>query len=127
MSKKDDILDDLIFKHNEARINRFLWKRNPLRKNDELMQHAQEWAYNMAQQNRLYHGDIFKIMDLGFSSASENIAHGQINVNEVMQSWMLSLGHRSNILNRNFTDIGCGVASSEQDARLFWCVCFGQK
>lgn len=127
MSIKKYMLDDLISKHNEARINRFFWKRNPLRKNEDLMAHAQEWAYNMAQENRLYHGDIFKIMDLGFSSASENIAHGQENTTEVMKSWMLSPGHRGNILNSSFTDIGCGVEMSQESGRLFWCVCFGAK
>lgn len=49
------------------------------------------------------------INDAGFSysSAGENIAMGQTDANDVMNSWMNSQGHKSNILG-DFTNIGVG-------------------
>lgn len=49
------------------------------------------------------------ISDTGFSysSAGENIAMGQTDAEDVMNSWMNSSGHKSNILG-DFTDIGVG-------------------
>lgn len=49
------------------------------------------------------------IKDTGFSysSAGENIAMGQTDAEDVMNSWMNSSGHKSNILG-DFTDIGVG-------------------
>ena len=43
-----------------------------------------------------------------YSSAGENIAAGQQTPEQVMNSWMNSSGHRANILNKSFTEIGIG-------------------
>lgn len=43
-----------------------------------------------------------------YKSAGENIAAGQRTPEEVMHSWMNSSGHRANILNPNFTELGVG-------------------
>lgn len=43
-----------------------------------------------------------------YSYAGENIAAGQKTASQVMNSWMNSSGHRANILNKNFTQIGVG-------------------
>lgn len=40
----------------------------------------------------------------------ENVATGQKTVEKVMQSWLNSEGHRTNILNPNYTKIGIGSA-----------------
>ncbi len=42
----------------------------------------------------------------------ENIASGQANNGWVFSDWMNSPGHRANILNPNFQDIGAAVSSS---------------
>lgn len=58
------------------------------------------------------YGDPFQMMrDFGltFRTAGENIAAGQRNAEHVMDSWMNSPGHRSNILNPAFTEIGIGA------------------
>lgn len=43
-----------------------------------------------------------------YKTAGENIAAGQRTPEEVMNSWMNSSGHRANILNANYTEIGIG-------------------
>lgn len=44
-----------------------------------------------------------------YSAAAENIAAGYATAADVMNGWMNSQGHRDNILNANFTEIGIGV------------------
>lgn len=59
------------------------------------------------------YGDPFRMMQnfgIHFTAAGENIAAGQPTAYEVMRSWMNSTGHRNNILNRGFTQIGVGFA-----------------
>jgi uncharacterized protein YkwD len=46
---------------------------------------------------------------IGYSAAGENIAAGYQTAAAVMNGWMNSPGHRANILNANFTEIGIGV------------------
>lgn len=46
----------------------------------------------------------------GVSARAENIAWGQQDAAEVMDSWMNSPGHRANILNCSLTRLGVGVA-----------------
>jgi uncharacterized protein YkwD len=45
-----------------------------------------------------------------FSSAGENIAAGQRTPADVMNAWMNSPGHRANILNCGFKNLGVGIA-----------------
>lgn len=58
-------------------------------------------------------GDPFEMMEyfgIDYFTAGENIAKGQPTPQWVMQSWMNSPGHRSNILDVDFTHIGIGYA-----------------
>ena len=55
--------------------------------------------------------------------AGENIAIGQHNAAEAMNSWMNSEGHRKNILTGNFTTIGIGCF--ECNGVTTWVQCFG--
>lgn len=119
-------LDILIDLHNDARVNRWLWKSKPLTKNHLLMKYAQKWVNKMAAQNRLYHSNMKDIMALGFNNVAENIAYGQNSPESVMKTWLNSVGHRNNILNSKMTDIGCGMSLSE-NGKLYWCVCFGKR
>jgi uncharacterized protein YkwD len=41
---------------------------------------------------------------------AENIAAGQPTPQEVVNAWMASTGHRTNILNATYRDTGVGVA-----------------
>jgi uncharacterized protein YkwD len=45
-----------------------------------------------------------------YSTAAENIAFGYANSDEVVKGWLNSKGHRQNIENKNYVDIGIGIA-----------------
>ena len=67
-------------------------------------------------------GSPFNMMEnfgIRFSAAGENIAYGQRTPEEVMNSWMNSPGHRSNILNATYNQIGVGVAKSS-NGTFYW-------
>ena len=53
----------------------------------------------------------------------ENIAAGQTSAKDVMESWMNSSGHRSNILGANYTSIGIGCFT--QGRVKYWVQVFG--
>lgn len=88
-----------------------------------LMKYAQTYAESMAQSNRLVHSNISILMSK-YSTAGENIAWNQRTEKEVIRDWMDSSGHRANIMNRNFTKVGFGVARAKNGS-LYWCTVFG--
>ncbi len=55
---------------------------------------------------------------INYSNAGENVAYGQSTPKEVMEAWMNSTGHRENILNPNYSEIGVGVYSDNNT--LYW-------
>jgi uncharacterized protein YkwD len=59
----------------------------------------------------------------------ENIAEGQLSVDEVMETWMHSPGHRRNILDRDFRELGVGLAlgRSGGEWQVVWVQTFGWK
>jgi len=118
-------LDKLILLHNQQRKKTLIWSIPSLEKNPKLMEYAQGWAILMAHDNDLKHGNLRNILSLGFILVGENIASGQVSPEQVFKSWMKSIGHRNNIMNKNFTHIGCGYALSRNKIP-YWCVCFGK-
>lgn len=58
-----------------------------------------------------------------WSGAAENIAKGQTTPASVMDSWMHSPGHRANILNCGFKNIGIGLG--HQGSTPLWTQDFG--
>lgn len=56
---------------------------------------------------------------VNFKTAGENIAWGQKTPQEVMNVWMNSQGHRANILNTAFTEIGIGVYQAPSGI-IYW-------
>ncbi len=61
--------------------------------------------------------DMMKKYGITYSSAGENIAKGQKTPEAVVNAWMNSEGHRANILNESFTQMGLGYAS---DSTTYW-------
>jgi len=55
--------------------------------------------------------DMLKSFNVAYSTAGENIAKGQKTAQAVVTAWMNSEGHRKNILNGNFTEIGVGCST----------------
>jgi uncharacterized protein YkwD len=114
-------LQELIDAHNKQREAHRL---DPFQKDDDLMDIAQKWAENMANGNGLVHQRLQFGPD--WNAEGENIAEGQNSVDDVINTWMHSLGHRRNILNRSFSYIGVGYAESP-NGTPYWCVDFGGK
>ncbi|GAA2418673.1 sigma-70 family RNA polymerase sigma factor [Streptomyces mauvecolor] len=88
-----------------------------LTSNAKLYDAALKHSENMAAQNFFDHTDPSgagpgeRITAAGYkwSTYGENIARGQADAAAVMDSWMHSPGHRANILNCAFKEIGIGV------------------
>ena len=55
---------------------------------------------------------MIKAFGLTYRTAGENIAYGQRSPQDVVNAWMNSSGHRANILNASYTQIGVGYVSS---------------
>ncbi|MDR1035576.1 MAG: CAP domain-containing protein [Deltaproteobacteria bacterium] len=87
----------------------------PLTWNDSLAQAAQVRAEELNtnfSHNRPQGGDFKTILPqfgINASAWGENIAQGQPDAGSVMQSWMNSKGHRGNILDGNFGQMGVGA------------------
>ena len=63
--------------------------------------------------------DMMKQFRVSYRTAGENIAKGQKTPKEVVTSWMNSEGHRKNILNPNFTNLGVGIAKDSKGT-TYW-------
>lgn len=82
---------------NRERARRGL---QPLKINAKMMADARSWSTNQARRGRMYHSRM------GYG---ENVAWNQKTPQEVMSAWMNSRGHRANILNPKYKEIGVGV------------------
>jgi uncharacterized protein YkwD len=104
----------------------------PLNADSRLAKAARAHSADMAAKNYFSHtsldGTQFadRITAAGYkwSGAGENIAKGQRTPADVMNSWMNSAGHRANILNCGYKDIGVGLAYDSQNTPL-WTQDFG--
>ncbi len=63
--------------------------------------------------------DMMKQFGIQYTTAGENIAKGQRTPAEVMNGWMNSPGHRANILNADFTEIGVGYVT-DSNGGTYW-------
>lgn len=102
---------------NEIRAENGL---NPLRINEELSRVARIKSQDMHDRNYFSHtsptyGSPFDMMTafgIRYRTAGENIAMGYRTPQAVVEGWMNSEGHRRNILNPSFTEIGVGYVES---------------
>jgi uncharacterized protein YkwD len=103
-----------------------------LRNDSRLATAARGHSTDMATRNYFSHdtpeGVSFatRITNAGYqwSGAAENIAAGQSDATSVMNSWMNSSGHRANILNCGYKDLGVGLAAAS-GGKLYWTQDFG--
>ena len=99
--------------------------------NAKLTKAAQAHSADMAAHNYFSHTDLQghspsqRVDAVGYSwrMTGENIAAGQADPQTVMTAWMNSPGHRANILNCGYKDLGVGVAM--QGNTPFWTQDFG--
>ncbi|ESQ79521.1 hypothetical protein AEYBE204_06670 [Asticcacaulis sp. YBE204] len=111
--------------------------------NEKLMQAAQRQSLSMSQQNYFYHygADGIKlkdrVKDTGYiyTLLGENIGAGQPTPQEIVTGWMESPGHRANILNCGYEEVGIGyiydpddqpVGTETQPYRYYWTQVFGR-
>ncbi|MFE4257562.1 sigma-70 family RNA polymerase sigma factor [Streptomyces sp. NPDC056883] len=89
----------------------------PLKEDAQLRTAAQGHSDDMARRDFFSHtnpdgadpGKRTTAAGYRWSTYGENIAKGQRTAAQVMDSWMKSQGHRENILNCSFKDIGVGI------------------
>ena len=100
----------------------------PLTENWELSRVARYKSQDMHDKNYFSHTSptygtpftMIKNFGISYKTAGENIAMGQKTPQQVMDSWMNSSGHRANILNASYTQIGVGyVASGNYWTQMF--------
>jgi uncharacterized protein YkwD len=103
-----------------------------VRSDDRLQAAARGHSADMAARGYFSHttpeGVEFatRITDAGYvwRGAGENIAKGYRTPADVMTGWMNSAGHKANILNCGFQDLGVGVAA-DGTGTLLWTQDFG--
>lgn len=94
--------------------------------NAKLTAAAQKHARWMANNRRMSHtgvggssfADRIRAEGYDFRMGGENIAAGYKSVDAAMTGWMNSPGHRANILNPNYKEVGLGVVNN------YWCTVF---
>jgi len=110
---------------NEARAKNGL---KPLSANWELSRVARYKSQDMVDRRYFSHTSptygtpfqMIKSFGLTYRTAGENIAYGQSTPQAVVNAWMNSSGHRANILNPSYTQIGVGyVANGHYWTQLF--------
>ncbi len=102
---------------NEIRAKNGL---KPLTENWELSRVARYKAQDMHDKKYFSHTSptygspftMIKNFGISYRTAGENIAMGYKTPQAVVDGWMNSAGHRANILNANYTQIGVGYVPS---------------
>lgn len=90
----------------------------PLTVNAKLTKAAQDHSADMAAHQNMSHtgsdgsspGDRITAAGYSWSAYGENVAYGYGTPESVMAAWMASPGHRQNILDCGFKEIGVGLA-----------------
>ncbi|MFJ8185007.1 CAP domain-containing protein [Streptomyces sp. NPDC096105] len=88
---------------------------------------AQRHSEDMASTGAMSHtgsdgsdpGERITRAGYAWSTYGENVAHGYSTPEQVMQGWMTSPGHKANILNCSFEEIGVGLSGT------YWTQDFG--
>jgi uncharacterized protein YkwD len=129
---------DTVRKEMLARVNAIRKKAglNSLRLNSDLEKAAQRHAEDMLTRGYFAHEspsgttvrERSRKAGYDWSAIGENIAFGQTSVDEVVETWMDSPGHRKNILGRHFNELGIGLAlgkGKDGKYQVLWVQNFG--
>jgi len=129
---------DAVRKEMLARVNTIRKKAglNSLRLNSDLETAAQRHAEDMLARGYFAHEspsgttvrERSRKAGYEWSAIGENIAFGQTSVDEVVETWMGSPGHRKNILGRHFNELGIGLAlgkGKDGKYQVLWVQNFG--
>ena len=109
----------------------------PVKREDSLTRAAHWMADDMATKNYFSHEDCKgrhiepRLPDFGYKGYAmigENIAGGQQSPEQVVVEWMRSPGHRANLLNPDFREIGVAyVHAPNSDLQDYWVQDFGTR
>jgi hypothetical protein len=119
-----------------ANIEREARKLHPLSYSEELTVAARRHSQDMGDQNYFDHTSLDgrefyeRITDVGYDyqTCGENIAAGYATPAAVVEGWMNSDGHRANILDPDYCDIGVGYAAVDgSDFYHYWTQDFGRR
>lgn len=131
----DAVREEMLTRVNAIRRKAGL---KPLRLNSVLHEAAQGHAEDMLARGYFAHESPSgatvrqRSRKAGYDWASigENIAFGQTSVDEVVETWMDSPGHRKNILSPNFSELGVGLAlgrGKDGKHQVLWVQNFGTR
>lgn len=110
--------------HNKTRIDADLVRLRQVRC---LKRAARTHARRQADQQRMFHQPLRPVMErCGLRMAGENVAVGYELPLVVHRAWMLSPGHRANILERRYRLVGVARARGANGV-LYWAVVFGRR
>lgn len=98
-----------------------------LKVNTKLARVAERKAEDMRDNNYFSHTsptygspfDMMRQFGIRYTSAGENIAKGQKSPQSVMKGWMNSQGHKDNILDSKYTEIGVGYVT-DGSGNTYW-------
>lgn len=98
----------------------------PLKANGDCTKLARMKSQDMVSKNYFSHQsptygspfDMLKKYGVGYMYAGENIAMNQ-SADRAFKAWMNSEGHRKNILNPNFTELGIGIVSKGNGSNIY--------
>lgn len=107
-----DLEDAVHTATNLVRLDHDLVK---LRKKGCVDRFANRQAKKMAAEDDMFHQDLSKILDAcGLSLVGENVAFGYSKAGAVLKAWMASPGHRANILDARYRQLGVGARKSDE-------------
>ena len=78
-----------------------------------------EKSFSHTRPDGRYFSTVFAEHGISYRYSGENIAWGQKSPEEVVTAWMNSAGHRANILNANFTELGVGYRQNARGVNYF--------
>ena len=119
------------YEHEVVRLVNEIRQQNglkPLIENWELSRVARYKSQDMLDHRYFSHTSptygspfqMLKVFGLSYRTAGENIAKGYSSPQAVVNGWMNSSGHRANILNASYTQIGVGyVAQGHYWTQMF--------
>jgi len=78
-----------------------------------------EKSFSHTRPDGRYFSTVFAEHGISYRYSGENIAWGQKSPEEVVTAWMNSAGHRANILNAKFTELGVGYRQNARGVNYF--------
>lgn len=121
-AKAPVMVSELLSDSNQQRV---LNNLAPLKNNQKLAEAAYLKAQDMLAKQYWAHvapdgttpWQWFSKVGYNYASAGENLAKNFSSSAAVTSAWMASPGHRKNVLNPNYSDVGYGVAEGKLDGK----------